>query len=244
MSAQRASKSTAAGNRQRTRTQRRKQARQQAKSQPQRKSLSAAQIVGGLITALVLVVIIVYAVIQSTGGSTAASNGPALTNPNDLTASGNVLPAGTKAPNFTLKGVNGKTYTLASQRGDRVVLEFFAVWCPHCQHEAPIMEKLAKTYQPKGVTMWMILANPYGPNYDTSGGFDTALATKKDVLNFGKLYGETLPKLINPNFSVVNKYDAASYPSIYVINSKGVITYSQAGDQPYGMLASAINSAK
>ena len=39
-----------------------------------------------------------------------------------------------KAPDFNLATVDGKHYTLCSQRGPPVLLEFFAVRCPQAEH--------------------------------------------------------------------------------------------------------------
>ena len=44
---------------------------------------------------------------------------------------------GDPAPDFTLPGIDGKTYKLNEQKGKVVVLEFIATWCPHCQNDAP-----------------------------------------------------------------------------------------------------------
>jgi peroxiredoxin len=186
--------------------------------------------------------IIVYAVLQtkSHGASTHLTGTP-LTTPSALKPAANQLKVGTQAPDFTLRDINGKTYSLASQRGHPVFLEFFAVWCPHCQHEAPIIQSLAQQNVKKGVRMWMILANPYGPDYDASYGQDTTPATKRDVLNFQSLYGETLPKLVDPNFHVVNEYGVSAYPGLYVIDKHGKIVYSSSGETPASTLQTAIN---
>ena len=36
--------------------------------------------------------------------------------------------------------------SLASLAGKKVMLEFFATWCPHCVAEAPHLSKLARTF--------------------------------------------------------------------------------------------------
>ncbi len=47
------------------------------------------------------------------------------------------------APGFSLKGVDGKTYTLSSFKGKVVLLNFWATWCPACVEELPSLKKLA-----------------------------------------------------------------------------------------------------
>jgi thiol-disulfide isomerase/thioredoxin len=228
-----------------TRAERRAAERAHARRATQKRRLSRAQLLGGLVTALIVIGIIVYAVVQSNNLSHPQHRtaGPPLTNPKDLNPATSTLRVGSVAPNFTLHGVNGGSYTLAAQRGHPVLLEFFAVWCPHCQHEAPTIARLTKQYAPRGVRIWSILANPYGRDYDISGGTNTTLATKADVMWFTRTFHQSDPKLIDPTFHVVNKYGAGSYPTIYIINSKGIVTYVQQGEQPYSALAKALNSA-
>ena len=105
------------------------------------------------------------------------------------------------------------------------------------------MQRLADTYASKGVRTWMILANPYGPNYDRSFGQDTTPATKADLVWFRKTFHETLPMLVDPTFNVVNRYQVNSYPSIYVVNSSGVITSASTGEVPYNTLSAAVSGA-
>ncbi len=60
------------------------------------------------------------------------------------------------APSFTLKGLDGKTYSLAKQKGKYVVIHFAATWCPFCNAEAPYLEQIYKTYSSKGVQVFIV----------------------------------------------------------------------------------------
>ncbi|MDA8090176.1 MAG: TlpA disulfide reductase family protein [Nitrospiraceae bacterium] len=51
--------------------------------------------------------------------------------------------AAEKAPDFSMKGIDGKTYTLADYKGKVVLLNFWATWCPNCVEELPSLKKLA-----------------------------------------------------------------------------------------------------
>lgn len=228
--------------RQQTRAQRREAERKQRKDQAPRRGLSPAYLVGG---ALALIAIAVIAVVVFTRANpiSKSATGPPITTPGAYQPNANLLKVGTKAPNFTLKGVDGKSYSLAAQRGHPVVLEFFAVWCPHCQAEAPTIQKLADKYRSQGVRVWSILSNPYGPNYDNSYGLDRTPASAYDLKYFARTYREHVPQLISPNFAVPNEYGVHAYPGIYVINKKGVITHTSSGERPQSVLDNAINSA-
>ncbi len=63
---------------------------------------------------------------------------------------------GQMAPSFTLKGLNGKMYSLEQLRGKYVVIHFSATWCPFCNAEAPNLEQLYKDYQDKGVAVFIV----------------------------------------------------------------------------------------
>ncbi len=55
------------------------------------------------------------------------------------------------APDFTLTTFEGKTITLSELRGQVVVINFWASWCPPCRDEAPYLEKTWRKYKDKGV---------------------------------------------------------------------------------------------
>lgn len=197
-------------------------------------------LVAGIGTAVVVIVIALAAVLLD---RPAPSNGAALTNANALNPAQQLLPMGSKAPDFNLATVDGKHYRLSALRGHTVLLEFFAVWCPICQAEAPTIHRIDATLGNTGLKTLAILANPYGRNYENSGRTDLRLADKGDVQWFERTFKVTHPSLIDPNFSTVNRYGAYQYPTLYVIDPKGTITYANAGERPYSELASAIKAA-
>lgn len=187
-----------------------------------------------------LVAIIVVVAIMAGGAS---SNSAALTNAAALNPAPRLLAVGTKAPDFDLTTVGGQRYSLSRERGHPVLVEFFAVWCPHCQREAPILHQIDAAYGPKGLRTLAILANPYGRNYDLSNGTDLTPASRADVTWFEKTFSVTHPTLIDPTFGTVNRYGAGSYPTMYVIDGSGVVRYAIHTEAPYGDLAAAVAAA-
>lgn len=55
------------------------------------------------------------------------------------------------APDFTLTGFNGRQVTLSELRGQVVVVNFWASWCPPCREEAAYLEATWRDYQDRGV---------------------------------------------------------------------------------------------
>lgn len=55
------------------------------------------------------------------------------------------------APNFELPAFDGGTLQLADLRGQIVVLNFWASWCPPCRTEAPIFAQVSEAFRDRGV---------------------------------------------------------------------------------------------
>lgn len=62
-----------------------------------------------------------------------------------------VLSAGQNAPDREMKEITGAGYTLASQRGKPIFIDFWATWCPPCRISIPEVKKLHAEYGPRGV---------------------------------------------------------------------------------------------
>lgn len=57
--------------------------------------------------------------------------------------------AGEMAPDFTLKSIDGSSFTLSSLRGKIVVLDFWGSWCGWCVKGMPEMKKYYAKYKGK-----------------------------------------------------------------------------------------------
>lgn len=66
------------------------------------------------------------------------------------------LPApqvGFTAPDFTLQTSDGKTFTLSELRGQALIVNLWATWCPPCRAEMPVIEKMYREYQDDGLVI-------------------------------------------------------------------------------------------
>ncbi len=55
------------------------------------------------------------------------------------------------APDFSLTGFDGRTVTLSELRGQVVIVNFWASWCPPCREEAAYLEQTWRKYKDQDV---------------------------------------------------------------------------------------------
>ena len=126
------------------------------------------------------------------------------------TTSGNTAPhTGFSAPDFTLKTPDGETYTLSELRGQAVLVNLWATWCPPCRAEMPAIEKMYQEYKDQG---FVVLAIDMTYQDDPFA-----------VVPFAKEYGLTFPILLEETGDVASAYQLRSLPSSYFINRYGII---------------------
>lgn len=228
-----------------TRAERRAAARETQRTEaraPQHSlNVSPANLAGGIVAVLVVAAAVFYGVLR--GMNETKPGVVALADAASLSPAPTLLKVGQKAPNFILQDVYGEMFDLKAQRGHPVLLEFFAVWCPVCQGEAPTMTKLTADFAPRGVRVWSILANPYGQNYEASGRTDLTPASREDLAWYGNTFHVRHAQLVDPKFAVTNRYGVNAYPGIYIVNAQGTITFAAEGHQNYRTLARVLNRA-
>jgi peroxiredoxin len=66
------------------------------------------------------------------------------------------LSDGALAPEIELPNPEGKKVALSSLRGNYVLLDFWAAWCPPCRKENPHLVKVYDKYHDKGFTIYQV----------------------------------------------------------------------------------------
>lgn len=56
-----------------------------------------------------------------------------------------------EASDFTITGFDGRTVILSELRGQVVIINFWASWCPPCREEAAYLEQTWRKYKDQGV---------------------------------------------------------------------------------------------
>lgn len=125
------------------------------------------------------------------------------------------LAVGAKAPDFTLKTLDGKLFSLNEELGrGPVVAVFFKVSCPTCQYALPFYERLHKAYKSKGISLVGVSQND-----------------AKETTAFMKEFGITFPVLLDDTHSYLasNAYGLTNVPTIFWIAQDGEIEVSSVG---------------
>lgn len=117
---------------------------------------------------------------------------------------------GFTAPDFSLKTPTGETYRLSELKGQAVLVNVWATWCPPCRAEMPAIEKMYNEYKDQG---FIVLAV-------NSTVQDNPLA----ITPFTDEYNLTFPILLDELGEVSRAYQVRSLPSTYFINRHGIIT--------------------
>lgn len=118
---------------------------------------------------------------------------------------------GTAAPAFTLKDLNGKEVGLEDFKGKKVMLNFWATWCPPCKAEMPAMQKL---YETKSNEIEILAIN---------------LDPQNKVADFVSENGLSFPILLDQSGGTQQSYSILSIPTTFIIDENGVIQKKHVG---------------
>jgi len=136
----------------------------------------------------------------------------------------NMLPLGTKAPNFNLPDtVSGMMKSLDDVRGNKAsVIIFSCNHCPFVIHVNQTMIDVANDYSDKGVNFILISSNDV-ENYKEDSPDKMSIVAKVLKYPFPYLYDETQ--------EVAKAYDAACTPDIYLFDGNLELYYRGRLDQ-------------
>ncbi|MCB1783695.1 MAG: thioredoxin family protein [Alphaproteobacteria bacterium] len=134
------------------------------------------------------------------------------------------------APAFSLKNIDGKTFTLEDCMGENGLLVMFI--CNHCPYVKAITDRLAgtcKTLQSEGIGVVAIMSN------DTLNYPEDSFENMK---KFAAQNSFTFPYLIDETQSVAKAYGAVCTPDFFGFDSNGILQYrgrlDSAANRPAG----------
>jgi len=138
---------------------------------------------------------------------------------------------GRAAPELPAEHLSGAAATLPSllrsAHGRAALVVFWASWCGPCNHEAPAIERFARSPEGKGRLV--------GVDWSDARSGATA---------FVRHFGWTFPNLRDSNGTVGNEYEISNLPTTFVLNPDGRIRRVLHGPQDEASLRQALRAVE
>ncbi len=130
------------------------------------------------------------------------------------------LDLGAPAPDFQVTRFNGDTLRLSDLRGQVVVLNFWASWCPPCRREMPAFEDAWLASRDDGVVFVGLASNDL----------------ESDARAFAQHVGVTYPLGLDLDGAVADAYLVRVMPTTYFIDRDGLLQRKLSGFVNLGVL--------
>jgi peroxiredoxin len=138
---------------------------------------------------------------------------------------------GKLAPDFELTTLEGKTANLSDYKGKKVILNFWATWCPPCKAEMPHMQNFYENNKDNGIEVLTVNLT----NMEKS---------KSDIEKFVKDYSLSFAVLLDEEGTIGMQYQAFTIPTSYIIDSNGIISKKIVGPMDEDMMISLTEGIK
>lgn len=111
------------------------------------------------------------------------------------------------APDFSLKDLNGKSVRLSDFRGNIVLINFFASWCPPCRIEIPGFQKTYAAYKDRGFTIIGIATDDVSQSFikDMGMTYPVVFADDKVIKDYGNIYSIPTSFLVGRDGRIIKK---------------------------------------
>jgi cytochrome c biogenesis protein CcmG/thiol:disulfide interchange protein DsbE len=116
---------------------------------------------------------------------------------------------GFQAPDFSLTTLTGEMVTLSELRGQPVLINLWATWCPPCRAEMPDLQATYEKYNQQGFTILAINA--------------TYQDSQTSAASFVEEYGLTFPILLDTSGETARLYQMRALPTSFFIDREGII---------------------
>jgi peroxiredoxin len=139
------------------------------------------------------------------------------------------LTKGDLAPDFTLTTLDGKKVQLSELKGKKVIVNFWATWCPPCKAEMPHMQNFYEDFSDE-------------ENVEILAVNLTSEDKEESVQNFVQDYGLTFPIPMDTKGVVGETFQAITIPTSYMIDTKGRIQNKVVGPMDENMIKDFVSN--
>lgn len=130
------------------------------------------------------------------------------------------LEKGQQAPDFKLQTLSGEEVSLSDYQGEKVMINFWATWCPPCRAEMPDMEEFSQNEDVQVLAINLT---------ETESGVE-------GVRDFAEEFGLTFPILLDKDVAVANEYQINPVPTSIFVDKEGKISSVMLGAMNYDMM--------
>lgn len=163
----------------------------------------------GLLLVAVLIGVMVAGIVKKNIEETTEFDNIALGSEVEFLATKEGLELGETAPDFELETLEGEAVKLSDYRGKKVILNFWATWCPPCRAEMPHMQKYYE-HQAEKDNVEVLAVN---------------LTTKdhgmEKITSFVSEYKLSFPILLDSKGAMGSVYQAVTIPTSYILDTEG-----------------------
>lgn len=138
---------------------------------------------------------------------------------------------GDKAPDFELHTLDGDVVKLSDYEGKRVMVNFWATWCPPCIKETPDMVAYYNAHQKEGIEILSVNLT----STEAGSAPVKAFLTKHDV---------PFTTVLDAMDDVSKVYQIAAVPTSYFINEDGSIHKKIEGGVNFAQLQQIFNEMR
>jgi peroxiredoxin len=120
------------------------------------------------------------------------------------------------APNWQLTDLDGKTVSLSDFKGNAVILDFWATWCPPCREEIPGFVALQKQYKDQGLVVVGVSLDQGGPGVVSAFAkqnhidYPIVMGTEDVATAYGNIQAIPTTFVIDPKGNIVAKHEGAT----------------------------------
>lgn len=132
-----------------------------------------------------------------------------------------------RAPVVTFPTLEGDSASLAGLRGEVVVLNFWATWCPPCKREIPELSQLQDSLRSEPATVV---------------GIAVSSGSRQEIRSFGEEYGINYPIWLSDPGTVGTEYRAVGLPMTLLVDGRGIIRRRYIGPQSYETLSEDVRA--
>ncbi len=129
------------------------------------------------------------------------------TNVNAATTTALAPRANFRAPAIQLNDIGGNSVSLADFKGQVVIVNFWATWCPECRAEMPALNQVYQALHARGLAILEV----------------NQLESATQVNAYTQPFHLTMPILLDVDGNVSSRFQVRALPTTFFMDRRGVI---------------------